>query len=158
TSGNGVPVELREQIVRVPGVASVHPFIIHPIALPELREDDKPQSALLVGTEVDESDPMGGSDWGLEKERRRPPAWEDLAIGAYIGEKLDARLPTDADGHFTIIAGGERHRLRAVGVLKASGPAATLGGNVIAMLLPAAAAVRGRPELVTRFDVKLEPD
>src|SRR5260370_36374580 len=159
TTGNGVPLELAEQVSHVSGVASVRPLIIHHVVLPDLLEKDgKPQSAVLLGGDPQESNSLGGADWGLKMEARRSATLDDLLIGAYVGEKLEAKLPLDEQGRFNVVVGGKPHRLRAVGVLNASGPAATLGGNVIAMRLPAAAIVRGRPGLATRLEVTLERD
>src|SRR5262249_924981 len=51
TTGNGVPLELREPIAQVPGVALVRPLIIHHVALPDILEEGKPQSAVILGVE-----------------------------------------------------------------------------------------------------------
>src|SRR5215831_16725945 len=51
TTGNGVPLELADRIANVSGVAAVRPLIIHHVVLPDLLEDGKPQSAVLLGVE-----------------------------------------------------------------------------------------------------------
>src|SRR5216683_958213 len=78
TTGNGVPLELADQIAHIPGVASVRPLIIHHVVLPDLLEDGKPQSAVLLGVDPQESNSLGGADWGLKTEARRTATLEDL--------------------------------------------------------------------------------
>src|SRR5262245_14993420 len=53
TTGNGVPLELAEKVAHVSGVVSVRPLIIHHVVLPDLLEDGKPQSAVLLGVQRD---------------------------------------------------------------------------------------------------------
>jgi putative ABC transport system permease protein len=158
STGNGVPLPLAETVAQIPGVASVRPMIIHHAVLPDLREDGKPESAVLLGVPLPKSNADGDPELGLSLEQRRLPTFQDLMTGnvAYIGQKLEQRLPLDADGRFNLIVGGKSHFIKVLGVVNATGPAATLGGNVIAMQLPAAAALRGRPGLATRFDVALQ--
>lgn len=158
TTGNGVPLNLLEPVARVPGVASVRPIIIQHGVLPELLDDDKPQSAVLLGLESNGSAAGGDPSWGIEIEARPPADWTALLTGkpAFIGEKLDAALSRDKGGQFNLLVAGKTHRITTVGIVRASGPAATLGGNVIVMDLRDAAAVRGQTGFVTRFDVNLE--
>src|SRR5262249_6130689 len=160
TTGNGVPLELREPIAQVPGVALVRPLIIHHVALPDILEEGKPQSAVILGVEVKKDEPGGDSSLGIETVPRPPAHLQLLLTGtpAYIGEKLDAALPPAKREQFHILVGGKPKIITPVGILRASGPAATLGGNVIAMDLRQAAAVRGRPGLVSRLEVTLERD
>jgi putative ABC transport system permease protein len=160
TTGNGVPLELAERVAQVSGVVSVRPLIIHHVVLPDLREDDKPQSAVLLGVERKGTEAATDRTLGIEIEPRKPASLALLFTGrpAFIGEKLDAALPRDSEGQFNLIVGGKPHRVTIVGIVKASGPAATLGGNVIVMDLRDAASMRARPGLASRFDVALQAD
>jgi putative ABC transport system permease protein len=159
STGNGVPLQLRDLISLVPGVAQVRPIIIHHVVLPDLLEDGKPQSAVLLGVERNGGESPGDASIGIEIVPRPPANLSLLLTGkpAFIGEKLEASLG-DKDGQLSILVGGKPQRITVVGILKASGPAATLGGNVLAMDLPDAAAVRGRPGLASRLEITLERD
>src|SRR5207245_10992 len=57
----------------------------------------------------------------------------------------------------TVWAGGHSHRVARAGVIDASGPLATLGGNVLVTDTATAAALAGKPGRVTRIDVVVEP-
>src|SRR5215471_19335637 len=72
TTGNGVPLDLREPIAQVPGVASVRPLIIHHVALPDLVEDGKPQSAVVLGVEYKKGESESDSSLGIERVPRPP--------------------------------------------------------------------------------------
>jgi putative ABC transport system permease protein len=160
TTGNGVPLELRESIAQISGVAHVRPIIIHHVVLPDLLEEDKPQSAVLLGVERNGGQSPGDSSLGIELVPRPPANLALLLSGkpAFIGAKLDAALPPDKREQLTILVGGKAQRVTVVGTVNADGPAATLGGNVLVMELRDAAAVRGRPGLASRFEVTLDQD
>src|SRR5262245_47887002 len=104
TTGNDVPLALADTVARIPGVRSVRPMIIHHTVLPDLREDDKPESAVLLGIPLPKTDADSEPDLGLKLEQRRLPTIQDLMTGnvAYIGEKLEQRLPLDAEGRFNL--------------------------------------------------------
>ncbi len=159
STGNGVPIELAEQLQAVEGVANVRPIIIHHAVLPDLLEDGKPESAVLLGIEQKQPDSSGEASLGIETEQRLPADPSLLLTGqpAYIGEKLNRSLPPGSQEQFNLLLGGKVQRVTRVGIVHASGPAASLGGNVIVTDLKAAARLRGRPGLATRFDIKLEP-
>jgi putative ABC transport system permease protein len=160
TTGNGVPLELRESISQVPGVAQIRPLIIHHVVLPDLLEEGKPQSAVLLGVERSGGQSSGDVSLGIELVPR-PGANLKLLLSenpAFIGAKLDAALPPDKREQLNILVGGKAQRVTIAGTVNADGPAATLGGNVLVMSLRDAAAVRGRPGLVSRFEVTLDPD
>src|SRR5439155_14353995 len=134
-TGDGVPLTLRQDLARVSGVASVRPLIIHHAVLPDLLDDGKPQSAVLLGVERDSAGSPEDAALGIEIERRPPTNLATVFTGrpAFIGEKLDTELTKDSNGQFNLLVGGKSHRVTPVGVVKASGRAATLGGNVIVM-------------------------
>jgi putative ABC transport system permease protein len=159
STGNGVPLALRDELVGVPGVVSVRPLIIEPAVLPGLQEDGHPQSVVILGVESPQSDAGTGSAWGIETEQRLPGDLRMLFTGkpAYIGEKLEAALGDQA-AQFSLLVGGKTRRITRCGIVRASGPAATLGGNVIVMTLGDAAALRDRPGFASRFDIALEAE
>jgi ABC-type lipoprotein release transport system permease subunit len=160
STGDGVPLELRDAVSQVSGVAQVRPLIIHHVVLPDLLEEDKPQSAVLLGIERKGGQSPGDASLGIELVPR-PPANLGLLLSgkpAFIGEKLDAALPGEKREQFNVVVGGKPQRITVVGTVTADGPAATLGGNVLVMELRDAAAVRGRPGLVSRFEVTLDQD
>jgi putative ABC transport system permease protein len=160
TTGNGVPINLVDSVARVAGVASVQPLIIQHGVLPDLLEDGKPQSAVLLGVDRSRDGEGGEASWGIEVERRSTADLAALLTGkpAYVGEKLDASLPPSKSGQFNLLVAGKVQCITRVGIVKASGPAATLGGNVIFMDLKVAAALRGQPDVVTRLDVTIDSD
>jgi putative ABC transport system permease protein len=160
TTGDGVPLELRDAVSQVPGVAQVRPLIIHHVVLPDLLEEDKPQSAVLLGIERNGEQSPGDASLGIEIVPRPPANLTLLLSGkpAFIGEKLDAALPPDKREQFSVLVGGKSQRITVVGTVNADGPAATLGGNVLVMELRDAAAVRGRPGLASRLEVTLDQD
>jgi putative ABC transport system permease protein len=159
STGNGVPLSLRDEIARVPGVAAVRPLIIEPAVLPDLLENGKPESVVVLGVEQPNNEAGGESVWGIETEQRLPKDLGYLLTGkpAYIGEKLENAL-VDRAAQFRLLVSGKTRRITRCGIVRASGPAATLGGNVIVMTLGDAAALRGRPGFASRFDVVLASD
>jgi putative ABC transport system permease protein len=159
STGNGVPLRLRDELAAVPGVASVRPLLIELAVLPELLENGNPQGVIVLGVERSQSETGTQDAWGIETEPRLPSDLSALVTGkpAYFGERLEAALGDRAD-QFSLLVAGKTRRITRCGILHASGPAATLGGNVIVMGLADAAALRDRPGFASRFDVVLESD
>lgn len=157
---DGVRQELVARVALVPGVRAVEPVILEHVVLPELLPDRTNEPALLLGYRASESRAGGANAWGItwQPSASVNPLALLAARPAAVGVKLGPRLALDRGGCFRVLAAGKSHRLLPVATLSASGPAATLGGNVIAMRLEDAAAVLGRPGLVSRLDVQLEPD
>jgi putative ABC transport system permease protein len=151
----GLRRDLAEALAAVPGVRAVRPLVIQRIVLPDLNR----QPALLLGIDLD----------------ARPgdePAWKvkvnDLGSRSYVrsiflrqrpvlvGEELEKSLPRDV-AQFNVLVAGQTQRLVRTGSIEAHGPAAALGGNVVVLECDAAAGLVGRPDLVSRLDVSLEP-
>lgn len=157
TTGNGVPLALRDELARVPGVASVRPLIIEQAVLPDVIENGNPQGVVVLGVERSQDETGAQNAWGIETEPRLPSDLRLLLSGklAYIGKRLETALGESAD-QFSLLVSGKTRRVTRCGIVHASGPAATLSGNVIVMTLGDAAALRDRPGFASRFDIALE--
>lgn len=153
----GVRKELAGRITEVPGVRSVVPLVIANVALPDL--DNRP--AVLLGVQVS-PDQAGDNPWGIEYRVTDPlrivqEGRKALFIGKNLAEELRQALPAEAK-QLRVLALGEARTLPLwAGTVDAHGPAAALGGSVLYMDVQAAAEFLGKPDLVTRLDVSLDP-
>jgi putative ABC transport system permease protein len=157
---NGVPLKLKEELARVAGIQAVRPLLFDRVRLP-VQPDERLESAVLLGVELDPSAGGNLEDWGLQLSDGTVQGYTlGRVLGqrpVVVGEELGKRLPLDANGKFKVLAAGKSLELKQVGTLTAHGPAATLGGNVLVMDLQQAANLLGRPEVVTRLDLSLYP-
>jgi putative ABC transport system permease protein len=157
----GVPRDLAGPLAAVPGVRSVRPFLMERVAIADL--DQRP--TMLVG--VDFRAEFGpGNPWGVN-----PAEWELLVAATnvaqprklvFVGSDLAvelAALPQERRQHIEVLVAGRRQTLPTdwLPLVGLRGPAAALSRGLIVMDLAEAAAFVGRPDLVTRFDVALEP-
>jgi putative ABC transport system permease protein len=150
----GVLRELAEPLARLPGVRAVTPLVIRRVILPELGR----RAALLLGVDL-HAQPPDDPAWDVRVTPRPPGCGvRDFLLGrkpVMVGRELDQALPEDAD-HLSILVAGQTSRLARAGSLEAAGPACALGGNVLVMRCTDAAALFGRPDRVSRLDVRLE--
>jgi putative ABC transport system permease protein len=157
TNGDqGVPRDLIKELRAggVPGLRRVRPLVLDRVALPDL--DNRP--ALLVGLDLDPAGAADTNPFGLEVET---DPWALLRSvfkpGAYVGGQLAADAPAGLT-EFQVRAAGRTRTLLRLGTVRAHGAAAALGGNVLYVPSTAVAArLVGRPDLVTRIDLTLEP-
>src|SRR4051812_614828 len=73
-----------------------------------------------------------------------------------VGEHLHKDF-LEAHKHFVLVSGERRMLAEVVGKIRASGPAATLGGQAVLMEWRSAARLLGHPGQVNRLDVYLKP-
>jgi putative ABC transport system permease protein len=157
TNGDqGVPRDLVKELraARIPGLRQLRPLVLDRVALPDL--DNRP--ALLVGLDLDPGPAADANPWGLEVET---DAWALLRSvwkpGAYVGGQLVDDAPPGL-AEFQVRAAGRTRTLLRLGTVRAHGAAAVLGGSILYVPSTAVAArVVGRPDLVTRIDLALEP-
>src|SRR5579885_2194407 len=151
----GVLRDLAGPVAAVPGVRSVRPLVVQRVVLPELGQ----RPALLLGLDLPD-DPGDEPAWSVTISDR---AGETFMRGmmlsrkpALLGRELDRALPAEAS-QLTVLAGGQPHRLLRAGAIDGRGPAASLSGDVVVLACEDAAALLGRPDRVTRLDVRLTP-
>jgi putative ABC transport system permease protein len=153
---SGVRQDLAKQVAQVQGVQSVRPLLIEHIRLPDLNR----QSATLLATDF-AAERQGEPPWGLKVSNDVGEKYLSTLLSgripALVGRELAKALPSGTK-QFTILAGGKVHKLTQVDVVDAEGAAATLGGHIIFMDSTAASKLLGRPGIVTRLDVMIEPD
>jgi putative ABC transport system permease protein len=151
----GVPRSLAEQLAQVPGVHSARPLVLQRVALPELGY----RPAHLLG--VDLSSDEESSLWTVTTRELTSRDFSRTVIfrqkTVLIGRELEQSLPQDSETVQVLIA-GQTHYLRRVGILSAQGEAAGFTGNLLVLSCSDAAALLGRPDLVSRIDLTLEPD
>jgi putative ABC transport system permease protein len=153
----GVPRSLIEPLRQLAGVHAVRPVIVQRVLLPDFNR----QTALLLGADLQDksNDPAA---WDVTIRLAAPQAFLETLFGeqrvALVGRELDGLLPSDA-GSFNVLVGGRMTSITRAGtILQARGPAALLAGTVLLMPCAEAAALLGRPDLVSRLDLQLEPD
>jgi putative ABC transport system permease protein len=157
TNGDvGVPRELVQELKKadIPGLQEVRPLVISRVLLPDLGN----RPALLVGLDLEGARAAGGNPWGVETEASNRPLLSGLPRGfpIYVGDQLAADAPDRWD--YQVRASGRTRTLSRFGIVHAHGAAASLGGNVLYVPSVAVAAdVAGRPDLVTRIDLTVQP-
>jgi putative ABC transport system permease protein len=151
----GVLRELAEPLARIPGVRAVTPLVIRRVILPDLGR----RAALLLGVDLRAQRPDDPA-WDVQVTPRCPLSGvRDFILcrkPVLLGRELDRALPDEA-GHLDVLIAGQVCRLWRAGALEAAGPACALAGNVLVMRCADAAALFGRPDRVSRLDVRLEP-
>lgn len=153
----GVRKDLAPEVAKVPGVRSVMPLLIETVVLPDLEK-----RAILIGADVNPNS-VQENPWGIKYEiTNLLGAWRQgnrsILVGKQLAADLAERLPTEGKT-FRMRARGETVNLPLwVGTIEASGVAATLGGNVLYMDADVAGQRLGKPGLVTRLDVTLDPN
>jgi putative ABC transport system permease protein len=152
----GVPRTLVEPLRQLANVHAVRPLILQRVLLPDLNC----QTALLLGADLHDKS-NDSAAWDLTIRLAAPQAClGGLVRGqrvALVGRELD-RLWSSDGGSCNVLIGGRMTRITRAGtILQARGPAALLAGNVLLMPCAEAAALLGRPDLVSRLDLRLEP-
>jgi putative ABC transport system permease protein len=150
----GVPGSLAEQLAQVPGVRAAQPLVIQRVALPDLHH----RPVLLLGVDlIPGSEP---SCWTVTMRELTSRDFTRMVIfrqkAVLVGQELEEALPQDSETVRVLVA-GQIHHLRRAGVLRARGPTAGPGGNLLVLSCADAAALLGRPDLVSRVDLSLEP-
>ncbi len=152
----GVSRSLVEPLRRIAGVHSASPLIVQRVLLPDLGH----QTALLLGADLPDrsSEPI---ERDITIRAAAPQNYFCALLGGQpavlIGRELDRLLPADAV-FCDVLVGGRRARVARAGIItEARGPAALLAGNVLLMPCAEAAALLGRPDLVSRIDLRLQP-
>jgi len=150
---SGVPIRLVEELRRanIPGLAEVRPLVLARVSLPDQGE----RPAMLVGVDIDS--PRMSDDNLLKVEVTNPLALLPGRRPAFLGSELAGALPQGSD-RLRVRAAGKINDLAVLGTIDARGPAASLGGSLIAMRLADAAGLLGKPDDVTRIDLILTPD
>jgi putative ABC transport system permease protein len=152
----GVQADLAEALARVPGVRTVRPLVIQRITLPDL--DHRP--ALLLGVDLN-ARPAEAPPWTVQPCDLDPQLYvRALFLGqqpALVGRELDRALGPGAT-HVNILVAGHEQRLLRTGTLDGRGWAAVLAGNALVIDCARAAELLGRPGLVSRIDLFLDPD
>lgn len=155
TSGEfGVPVDVLPAVRAVPGVKLAMPLVFERVTLPDLGQ----RTAVLLGVDVTAAQGAGASEaMGVTVTLTSVPS--PFVTSVFLGRDLANERAASAtpDGNVRVRAAGKVTDLRPIGVLDVTGPAASLGRNVLAMDLKAAAAAVGRPGRANRIDVFLEP-
>jgi putative ABC transport system permease protein len=152
----GVAAELAPVVAAVPGVRSATPLILEHVVLPDLDQ----RSALLVGVALS-VDRLADNPWGIEYRITDPlrlfqQGRQPVFVGKQLAADLSRALPEAKT--LRLLAAGEAQTLPLwAGIVDAHGVAASLGGNVIYMDITAAARLVGKPGLVSRLDVALDP-
>ncbi len=156
----GVPHGLAARLRAVEGVKAARPLVLDKLQVE--MPDRKYQPAMLLGLDVEDE---GGGDpaaWGVEvsemallayKTANRTAKFLNQKL-AFVGRSLDDALPADARW-LRVRCRGDDHSLIKVHTIDATGPAALLGGSVVVTDCETAAALLGRPGLVTRIDLML---
>jgi putative ABC transport system permease protein len=79
-----------------------------------------------------------------------------LRTPVLVGEQLDADV-LKGRKHFVLVSNERRMPVEVIGTIRATGPAATLGGQSVLMVWQSAARLLGQPGEVTRLDIHLKP-
>lgn len=150
----GVLRSLAGQLEEVPGVHRVKPLVMQRVTLPQLGY----RPALLLGVDVDNEE--GSTYWTVTTRELTTRDFSRTLIfrqkTVLVGHELEQALPSDRET-VQILVGGQTQHLRRVGVIRAHGPASALAGNVLVVSCSDASALLGRPDLVSRIDVILDP-
>ncbi len=169
-----VEAALAEVVRAVPGVKSVDPIIIEQATAArekaDLTADEPPNTEASARRPVtlfgvpDPSDEGSRNrllDRGIEVEVDDwKAAFWALARGetpVLVGQQMDEEFLKKKDT-LVIQAAGKAHTLRRVGQVRASGPAALLGGYIVVARWEDAARLFDRPGTVHRLDVTLADD
>ena len=156
TNGDaGVRGALAEPLAAIAGVRAVHPLVIQRVILPDLGH----RSALLLGLDW-AGQRTDDSSWSVSVRELTTRACIRSVLlrqrPVLLGRQLDQDLPADEE-QVSVLVAGQVQRLRRTGTIDGHGPAAALAGNTIVLECDAAAALLGRPDLVSRLDLCLEP-
>jgi len=153
-SDAGVPRALADRLAQVPGVRSAKPLVMQRAALPELGY----RPVLLLGMDLKAEEES--SCWNVVTRELTARDFSSTVIfrqkTVVIGQELEQMLPPDRET-VQVLIGGQTHYLRRVGVLHGQGPSAGFTGNVLVLSCGDAAELLGRPDLVSRIDLTLEP-
>jgi putative ABC transport system permease protein len=150
--------------LRIPGVATAWPRIFENVDVQ--MPDESWRTVLLVGIDaLAEREDAATPPWQLEVSGKVTTLVGSLPFaagkGAIFGKGLDAAL--GAGNLVTVRTDGKPKKddwtkLQRLGIVDAHGPAASLGGNVMIVQLPKAAAMLGLPPgKVHRIDLTLQP-
>ena len=154
TNGDaGVPLSCIETLRQAPGVRAVRPLVIQHVFLPS-REG----TALLLGVEMPTARDPGLAPLVTLQDFQPAHFAQAALLGqnpVLLGKELARRITSP---QFTVLVGGKPHTLTRAGVItEGHGPASVLTGHVLVMPYLQAARLTGRPDLVSRFDVQLQP-
>ncbi|OAI41048.1 hypothetical protein AYO40_03960 [Planctomycetaceae bacterium SCGC AG-212-D15] len=151
----GVPLALAKEVEKVPGVRAVMPLLIENVMLPDLE-----RSAVLIGADVNFNS-IQENPWKIQwtitnRWQLLTQGKSSVFVGKQLAEDLGPRLANKST--FRMRVQGDVVEMPVwTGTLDATGPAASLGGNVIFMYAEVAGQRLGRPGMVTRFDITLDP-
>jgi putative ABC transport system permease protein len=153
---SGAALALVEPLRSVAGVRTVVPLLVERLLLADLTD----QYAVLVGLEVPKEPTQGvGQELGVRVQITHPLAALDPR-GALIGTALAQDRDRSAPGPQLRVRGPDgAATLRQIGLLDftADSPLALLGRNLVVMDVTRAAELVGRPGVVSRIDVYLQP-
>lgn len=148
----GVARELARQLQEAgfPGIKSVIPLVLGRAALPELDN----LAVRIIGADLPPESEVAAR-LGVEV-RFKSVHFRPGLKSALVGTELAKRLAPDTS-LLRVRGGGQEHRVALVGSVAGRGNLAALGGNVLFMPSADAADLLGRPGLVSRVDLLLEP-
>jgi putative ABC transport system permease protein len=152
----GVNLDLAPELSQVDGVRAVMPLLIERVYLPDL---DRP--AVLIGADISFKS-VRENPWGIKYNITNVfQAWKSgeraVLVGKQLAADLSARLPKGSDT-FRVRAQGETLNLPLwAGTVDAQGPAAALGTSVLYMRADVAGGLLGKPHMVSRLDVTIDP-
>ncbi|HTU22916.1 MAG TPA: ABC transporter permease [Gemmataceae bacterium] len=151
----GVPRALAEQLAKVPGVRSAKPLVLQRVALPDLGF--RPAFLLGVDLNAEEASPY----WTVTTRELTTRDFSRTLIfrekTVIVSQELEQTLPADRET-VQVLMGGQTNYLRRVGVLKAQDSETASMGNLLVLSCSDAAELLGRPGLVSRIDLAIEPE
>jgi len=160
TANRKVKLDLVPKLRTLQGVQSAQPMAMERVLLP--RHDNR--KAVLIGFESKQQGPAEKNPFGARSELYNlQAAFKDGRINpnvVVIGKELAALLdpvngkPTEP---LLVRAGGKEHQLTPIGIVELHGPAAKLGGFIMAMEVAQATHIFGTPGICERIDLYLSP-
>jgi putative ABC transport system permease protein len=149
----GVPLALTEQLAQIPGVRSAQPLVLERVALPEMGH----RPALLLGVETNAE--AAPSSWTITLRQLTSQNYMRMVVfrkkPVLLDSELEQALP--AGETIQVLVAGRIEYLSRAGVITPRGQSAAPMGHVLVLSCADAAALLGRPDLVSRVDLTLEP-
>lgn len=154
-SDRGVQLAVADDLrgANIPGLADIRPLVISRATLPDLGE----RPVVLLGVAFDPARATGDNPWGVETRVTNLVALTSSNPRVFVGADLAGNF-AEGLGKIRVRVAGKVHEVAGLGTLDARGPAATLGGSVLAMDLADAARLLGKADACTRIDLALASD
>lgn len=148
----GVPADLTTIVAQVPGVAAARPRVLDRVGLPDLSG----RAVLLLGIDLAAEQTSSTASEHQVHFTPNPLALLSNKPKAVVTAELARTLPP---GTITVrvLAGGQPQEVAVAGTVTGSGAVTDLGVDVLLMAVNDAAALVGRPGVVSRIDVQVAP-